>query len=317
MLKIAVVGTGIIGLDHLKAIEMSKNLRLVAVCDVNEDKVRSVAKEYEVPYFLDYKEIPEKTDAEAVILNLPHGIHCESAVFFLNAGLHVLLEKPMANTVEECDKMIAAEKQSGKKLAIGHIQRFLNANRIAKDYIASGKIGKLCMITELRSIDYFKPERPRWFFDKKLSGGGIVMNYGAHALDKFFYVTGERVLDICAHSANVKNSEEIEGHAQFFAKMTGGISVSVSFSGYSSVGYETMYIGTAGAIKVTSGVDVYVMKNGVWTEIPGANDGLHMLRQLEEFEKFVHSEENEMPTSEYGKTVISGIEKIYSESGLL
>ena len=135
MIKIAVVGTGIIGLDHLKAIRKSDKLELVAICDINEEKVSALAEEYGVPYFLDYKEIPKKTDAEAVILNLPHGLHCESTVFFLEAGLHVLLEKPMANTVAECDTMMAAEKRSGKKLAIGHIQRFLKANKIGRAHV--------------------------------------------------------------------------------------------------------------------------------------------------------------------------------------
>ena len=64
MLKIAVVGTGIIGLDHLKAISKSDKLKLVAVCDINEEKVRALAEEYGVPYFLDYKEIPQKSIKE-------------------------------------------------------------------------------------------------------------------------------------------------------------------------------------------------------------------------------------------------------------
>ena len=313
MLKIAVVGTGIIGLDHLKAIRLSSMLELVAVCDISEEKVRPIAEEYGVPYFLDYKEIPQKTDAEAVILNLPHGLHADSTVFFLEAGLHVLIEKPMANTREECETMLSAQKRTGKTLAVGHVQRFFNANRIAKEYISSGRLGRLCMIHELRSVNYFKPERPKWFFSKKLAGGGIVMNYGAHALDKFLYVTGERVESVDAVCANVKNSEEIEGHSQFFVRMSGGISATVTFSGYSYVGYETIYVCTEGAVKVIGGNRVSINEGGVWTEIPDANDGLHMLRQLEEFARLVRGEESEMPSGEYGRDIIAAIEDIYSK----
>ncbi len=313
MLKIAVVGTGIIGLDHLKAINMSDELELVAVCDLNEEKVKAIAEEYGVPYFLDYKEIPEKTDAEAVILNLPHGLHCESTVFFLEAGLHVLLEKPMANTVAECDTMIAAEKRSGKKLAIGHIQRFLKANRLAKEYISSGRIGKLCMINDMRSINYFKPERPRWFFSKRLAGGGIVMNYGAHSLDKFAYVTGERVEEITAVCGNIKNGEDIEGHAQLFLKMSGNITAAVTFSGYAPVGFETTYVGTEGAVKVSGVGQISIHVDGKWEEIPDVYNGLPILFELEEFEKFIRGEENEMPDSEYGRRIIANIEEIYNK----
>ena len=93
MIDIAVVGLGIIGADHLMAIENSGDFRLAAVCDKSEERAREFAERYSVPYFLDYKEIPKKTEARAVIINLPHFLHCESAVFFLEAGFDVLLEK--------------------------------------------------------------------------------------------------------------------------------------------------------------------------------------------------------------------------------
>ena len=128
MLKIAIVGTGIIVKYHIAAIEKLSDLELVAVCDVNEEKAKLYSEKCGVPYVLDYKELPSKFDFDAVILNLPHGLHCEAAVFFLDAGKHVLVEKPMANSLEECERMIAASKRNGKKLAIAHIQRFVAAN---------------------------------------------------------------------------------------------------------------------------------------------------------------------------------------------
>ena len=313
MLKLAVVGTGIIGAEHLKAIRMSENIELVALCDINEEVVKGLAAEHGVPYFLDYKEIPEKTDAEAVILNLPHGLHCESTVFFLEAGLHVLLEKPMANTSAECETMIAAEKRSGKRLGIGHIQRFGNAHRIVRDYVRSGEIGKLCAIEELRSINYFTPDRPRWFFSKKHAGGGLVMNYGAHFLDKVLYVTGSQVRGVDARCGNLKNDEEIEGHAQFFVDLECGVSASATFSGYAGVGYETLFIFTDGAIKIRGGARPFINTDGNWVEIPDAVDRLNFVRQLEEFRKMVCGEENEMPTAEYGRDIIKTIEEIYAK----
>ena len=312
--RFAVVGAGNFGGSHMRAIKANADIaELVAICDINEEKVKALSIEYGVPYFLDYKEIPEKTDAEAVILNLPHGIHRESTVFFLESGLHVLLEKPMANTVAECDEMIEAERRSGKKLAIGHIQRFLKANRLAKEYIKSGKIGTLCMINDIRSINYFKPERPRWFLSKKLAGGGIVMNYGAHSLDKFAYVTEESVEEITAVCGNIKNDEDIEGHAQIFIKMSGGVTAAVTFSGYCPVGFETTYIGTTGAVKVMGVGRISVNLDGKWEEIPDVYDGLPILFELTEFAKMIRGEENEMPDSAYGRAVIKSIEEIYGK----
>ena len=115
MLNIAIVGTGIIGNSHIKAIQELQDCRLCALCDVNEEVVAELASQHNVPYFLDYKQIPGSVDVDAVILNLPHFLHCEASVFFLEHGIDVLVEKPMANTVEECDRMIEAAEKSGKK----------------------------------------------------------------------------------------------------------------------------------------------------------------------------------------------------------
>ena len=310
MIKVAVIGTGIIGREHLKALKGSKELRLVALCDANGDRARAYGEEYGVPCFTNYKDIPENTDAEAVIINLPHGLHLESTLFFLESGLDVFLEKPMANTVSECQQMIEAQRKSKKHLAVGHIQRFFSANRFIKEYISSGRIGKLFSVNELRSINYFTPDRPAWFLDKKMSGGGIVMNYGAHALDKLLYVTDEKIEEVYASCGNLLDGFDVEGHSQFLVKMSGGISATVTFSGYSSVGYETTYIGTNGAIKLSGGV-VSACENGKWQEVFSERDSGYILRELDEFAKLLKGEENEMPDCEYAKQIISAIERIY------
>ena len=311
MINIAVIGTGIIGREHLKAVKESRYFNLVAICDVNEEKAKAYSSEYGVPYFTDYRDIPTKTNAKAVIINLPHGLHLEASLFFLSAGLDVLLEKPMANSVHECEQMLDAASKSGKHLAIGHIQRFFSANRFIKDAISSGRIGKLFAINELRSINYFSPDRPKWFFDKKMAGGGIVMNYGAHAIDKMLYITGESVEEISSVCGSFVEGAEIEGHAQFFVKLSGGVSVTVTFSGYSSVGYESFYVGTKGAIKLLGGV-VYLCENGEWRAVFDERDNGYMLRELDEFARLLMGEENEMPSGEYGKQIISAIERIYA-----
>ena len=118
MIKIAIVGTGIIGVDHIKAISQVEDAELCALCDVNEEVVKKFSEEYNVPYFTDYKDIPSNVDVDAVIINLPHFLHCESTVFFLDNGINVLIEKPMANTVAECDKMIDAAKRNNKKTKV-------------------------------------------------------------------------------------------------------------------------------------------------------------------------------------------------------
>ncbi len=313
MLKIAVVGTGIIGAKHLTAIATSESCSLCALCDINEDIAAALSKEYGVPYFTDYHDIPEKTNADAVILNLPHWLHCEATIFFLEKGLHILIEKPMATTLEECQKMQETANRVGKKLAVGHLQRFFPANRMVKDIVRNGELGKLCMVTEFRTIDYFAENRPKWFLDKKLSGGGIVMNYGAHALDKLFYVLQSRPVKIHAVTGNIKNDAAIEGHAQIFVDFESGVCANITLSGYTNAGYETVYYFTEGSLKVVGTHQLFKRTGNEWVPVEPSKTASAIPDQLEEFCKLVRGENNEMPTGDYGAEVIAAIEHIYKE----
>ena len=312
-MNIAVIGTGIIGKNHLQAIRQSKHFTLCAVCDINAESAKACSQEYGVPYFLDYKDIPVETNADAVILNLPHWLHCEATVFFLEHGVHVLVEKPMANTKAECDRMIEVARRSGKKLAVGHVQRFFQANRHVKKWVQEKALGELCMITEFRTIDYFSQSRPAWFLDKNLSGGGIVMNYGAHALDKVFYVTDSRPVRISAASSNIGNSASIEGHAQILLKLENNVTVSVTFCGYSNSGYETVYYFTGGALRVVNGTQLFNRTGGKWEEIQFSKLDNQLLLQLDEFYKLIIGEQSEIPSCDYCADIIAAIEEIYAQ----
>ena len=310
-IKIAVIGTGSIGLMHLEAIEQSDDFELCAVCDVNEKAVKPIAEKYGVKYYTDYHEITSDLGIEAVILNLPHFLHCEASVWFLNNGIDVLVEKPMANSVKECDEMLKAEKKSGRKLAVGHVQRYFLANRVVKEYVESERLGKLVMYEERRTTDYFSDKRSRWFLDKKLAGGGIVMNYGAHALDKLFYITGMNEAEISSSFGNAKNEYNVEGHAQYFMKFKNCLSASVTFCGYAPCGYEVLYYFTNGTLKVSESDSLYEYSNSGWKPIEVKEDGGFLKRQLTEFAKYIRGENSEICSGEYGKKVIEAIEKIY------
>lgn len=310
MIKIAVVGTGIIGHAHLAAIAEYDGCSLCAVCDTNEQKAREAAQKYGVAYLLDYHDIPEKTDATAVILNLPHFLHCEASIFFLEHGLDVLVEKPMANTTEECDKMLAAEKKSGKKLAVGHVQRFFNANRILKEKINSGELGRLTMASERRTADYFESSRPEWFLHKKTAGGGIIMNYGAHALDKLMYLTGADIAEIHGTVGNAANDRDIDAHAMLFVKMSDGVCADITLCGYNCSTYDNIYYFTDATARVNDTTELSFFRGGSEEPFDCREDGGFMHRQLAEFCRLINGEPSEIVRGEYGRQIIAAIEAV-------
>ncbi len=311
MVKIAIVGTGIIGLTHIQAVKATEGCELVALCDIKEESVEPLAEEHGVPYFLDYHEIPKKIDCDAVILNLPHGLHCESTVFFLDAGINVLIEKPMANTKAECDRMIEAEKRSGKLLAVAHPQRYFEANEKMRELAASGELGEFCMMTGTRSTNYFADWRPRWFLSKKAAGGGIFMNYGAHELDRIQYVTGVRVSKIMSSYQNLVNDCDIEGHIQVFGEFDNGASFALTFSGYTPAPYEDVFYFTKGVIVNASNEELKVNRGKGWEIFPIKAESFNLNREIAEFVNFVNGEAANIPSSEYGRAIIAAIEDAY------
>ena len=311
IIKFAVVGTGIIGLSHIKAISEIPEATLVALCDINESVVSRLSKELGVPCFTNYHDLPNGVECDAVILNLPHGLHAEAAVFFLKSGINVLVEKPMANTSAECASMLEAAKSARKHLAVAHPQRHFGAIAKVKEIYDSGELGKFCMYTGQRSVNYFSDERPRWFLSKKLAGGGIVMNYGAHELDKLQYITGERVKTVYSSCKNIKNDFDIEGHAQIFGALNSGATFSLTFSGYSPVVYDNVYYFTNGALRVIGGRSLEINRGGSWEKLNVNTEGEGIKRELIEFIKLLSSEPADIADGEYGKTIIEAIEKIY------
>lgn len=311
MFKIGIVGAGAIGKSHKRAIMANEKCELVAVCDINEENAKVVAEDTEAHIYADYKEMAEKEVMDAVILNLPHFLHKDVAVCFLEKGVNVLVEKPMANTVEECDAMIAAAKKSGALLTVGHVQKYYECYRILRDMIKEGRFGKLCSITETRNSDYF-PNRPAWFLDKAQSGGGIITNFGAHTLDKILYTTDLEIEDIHAIGNNFMTDHDVAASVQLLVKFTGGVSGAFTYCGTHIKGlYETNFYFTDGIAQIRGGEQLWISENKedfVQVEVNAKSASLLPL-QLEELVKLLEGKESEIVMPDYATKIVDALEK--------
>ena len=301
MIRIGMVGAGGIAKSHADAIKQNTDCILTAVADINAERAREMAEVAGASWFTDYKDM-DCTAFDAVILNLPHHLHCEVSVYFLERGVHLLCEKPMANTLAECDRMIEAAKSAGKHLSIGHVQRYYTAAKEIKAIIESKKYGDLTMITESRCKDYLK-NRAKWFLDKRTAGGGIAMNLGAHSIDRILYTTGLCVEEVHALTANPISGDDVEINAQLLLKLSGGVSATVSLCGthVPKEEHETVYYFTDGIVKMR-GDKLLVFENGEFVE---KCEGYPLIeRQLSEFLKLLRGEGSEICTPEYGREII-------------
>ena len=317
MKRIGIVGAGIIGVSHKNAIMKNSRCCLAAVCDVAIEKAQGLVEGMDIPVYADYKEMAQNVRLDAVILNLPHFLHKEVTIYFLERRIAVLVEKPMANSVEECDAMIAAAQKYDTPLAVGHVQRYFEAYRTLRDMIVSEELGKLCLVTESRNIYYFAENRPKWFFDKTKAGGGIMMNYGAHSLDKLLYTTGASIEKVSANGNNMMNDADVEAAAQLLLKLSNGISASLSYSGcYSPYQEEVIFYFTEGVAKVCGNRELWISKKGMQFEQVDLDYTVVALeRQLVEFLKLLNGDESEIVTPQYGRAVIRVLEEAFEQIG--
>ena len=188
--KIAMIGAGNIANAHLASYAKVENAEIYAACDINEERLNETCDKYGITRrYTDLDamlaELPELDAADVCVWNVNHA---SCSIKALNAGLHVLCEKPMAYNAQEAEQMLEAAKKNNKLLMIGFVLRFSDEAKIAMDFIEKDYLG---------DIYYAKAQYVRrhgnpggWFSNKALSGGGPVIDLGVHVIDQTRYLMG-------------------------------------------------------------------------------------------------------------------------------
>ena len=188
-IKIGIIGTGGISAEHMKAYTQNPNVELYAFCDIIEDRAAEKAREYGVErVFTDYNEMLKLTEIDAVSICTWNAAHAPCTIAALNAGKHVLCEKPTAMSTAEAVSMKEAADKSGKLLMIGFVRRCGNDCEILKEFIEKDFLGEIyyAKATYLRKLG----NPGGWFGDKSLSGGGPLIDLGVHVIDLVKYLIG-------------------------------------------------------------------------------------------------------------------------------
>jgi predicted dehydrogenase len=188
----AVIGCSPMGEWHMQAIATHTKMNLVALCDKDAVRLQECAERFDVAAaYTDYREMLKNEDVEAVVVCTPDFVHEEMTEAALKAGKHVMCEKPMALTMEECERMCTFEEKYGKKLMVGQICRYTHAFKLTKELIDKGEIGELYYVESEYAHDYFysrgaddwraDPNHPR----EPYIGGGC------HAVDLLRWIAGD------------------------------------------------------------------------------------------------------------------------------
>lgn len=200
-LRVGIIGCGMITkVRHAPEYNENENVELVAFFDQDRSRAEKFAEQYDAKC-CDSVEEMLAMDIDAVSICAANKFHAELTIKALNAGKHVLCEKPMAITLQECEDMVAAAEKNNKILMIGHNQRFAVAHQKARELVEAGEIGEVLSFET--KFGHGGPEvwtgTPNtWFFDKKLAAFGSMADLGIHKTDLIHYITGQTVTEVTA-----------------------------------------------------------------------------------------------------------------------
>jgi len=187
-LAMGFIGAGTINRAHM---ENARQLGfdLVGVADTHRPSAEEAGAKVGIKnVYEDFRELLANTSIDAVIVGTPNKFHAEQAIAALNAGKHVLLEKPMAMNVAECDQILAAVSKSGRTLQMGMANRFKAAPRALKKFVESGRCGKIYSAQSFWFRRRGIPGFGGWATNKKMAGGGALVDIGVHLLDLAMYM---------------------------------------------------------------------------------------------------------------------------------
>ncbi|WP_274654760.1 Gfo/Idh/MocA family protein [Paenibacillus humicola] len=187
--RIGVIGAGSISSAHLDAYKRNGEVELVAVCDLNESRAQAAASKYGIPHvYTDYRELLARTDLDGVSVCTWNNTHAEISIAALEAGKHVLCEKPLCKTVADALRVEETVRRTGKVLQVGVVRRYAAGTDIVRRFAEAGELGEIyyAKASCLRRLG----NPGGWFSDIERSGGGPLIDLGVHIIDLCWYLMG-------------------------------------------------------------------------------------------------------------------------------
>ena len=205
--KLAVIGIGLIGSRHAELIRSHSQCQLVGVCDTDPGR-KPIAEKLAVPFYRDAEEMLAQTRPEGAIIATPTAQHAVSMAICARHGVHALIEKPIADTVEAAQRIVALSQATGTRVLVGYHRRHNPLVREARAIVAGGDIGRLVAVSVLWALmkpaDYYDTE-----WRTKRPGGGLTLINLVHDLDTLRYICGE-ITQVFAYTSSTTRGLEVE-----------------------------------------------------------------------------------------------------------
>ena len=329
-INFVIIGTGMISFTHADAINSIERASLLGVFDKNEERAEEFAKKFSIKNYASYEDVLSDPSVDAVCICTPSGLHAEQAIDALNHGKNVVVEKPMALTKEDCDRVIETVKKTGKTLTVICQLRFSEDVQTLKKLYKEKAFGTVSLcdlyMKYWRESSYY--EGSVWRGTKALDGGGALMNQGVHGVDLLLYITGGAKL-VSARAKAAYHNIEVEDTGVALLEYENGAFGVIE-------GSTCAYPGFARSLEIHGSTGCAILKDGLLDKLivngeditpdnskkekpasasnPAITDFALHKKQLENFIGAIRGEEELLIDANEGKRAVALIESIYKFS---
>jgi predicted dehydrogenase len=249
-IRVGIIGCGKVANErHLPALKHVPGIRVVAAADGNVERLETMASRWAIDHqFNDYRTLLDRDDVDAVGILTPTGLHAEIGMAALDAGKHVLVEKPLALTLDECDRLIDRAADSSCKIVVGFNLRWHRLIRRAQAFIRTGAMGRISAVRSVYTHFRHGEHAPDWHRKLEL-GGGVAYNEAVHHFDLWRYLLDTEVEQVCSFSRPSEHCED-ETHVTTAVLSNGALATGV-FSLSTSPNSELEIYGESGRLYVS------------------------------------------------------------------
>lgn len=221
---IGIIGSGFMGRTYSETVaKYCKNATLKAVA--GGSRAAALAKDYSIDHEDSVEALVARDDIQLVFISTPHHLHYENAMAAARAGKHMLIEKPMATSVEQCDEILDACKKAGVFSSIAFTQRYRDCNIKAKELLSEGSFGRIQQIKELQLLPVGLGGLPKWQSSKE--NLGTLFGHAVHNIDRVRWLTGQEIKTVYAKCTSFEPGSSVEASSMLVMTLTDGALVNL------------------------------------------------------------------------------------------
>lgn len=297
MWQIGIIGAGDYGEQHAQALAELSNVKLVAASRTNASALNDFTSKYGGTAYTDYQDLLNDNSVDIVVIATPHHFHTEIALATARAGKHILLEKPIAPTLQECEAIVQAVEDTQVKFMVGHVNHFVPAYQVAKQMLESGEMGEVVLGLATMQKYWMADNRRNWHLNRQ-TGGGVWMTVGIHPLDRMIWLIDSPVTSVAAQLSTSFHEQGADDTGMVFLRYASGAVGTIVSTGY-KIGapkHLTELTCTKGMLNIDYTQGVSIGRNDTWQTIPESipsGDWMHAAL-VEEWRQFIQSIDENM-----------------------